>query len=320
MNDDWAEEVGRKGIRAAASFPLLQGDEVFGSLNIYSRKPSAFTPAFIESLLPLANVISLGLQKIRFIEEINEQKNDLELRVMERTEDLQEANEYLDSFAFSVSHDLQAPVRGMKGLAEALLEDFSTSVPEKGKEYLKLIVNDSVQLESMIQDMLSYSRVTRMDLSIVPTDLRSAVVQAMAVVQPEIASTKATIDLDIPDTTVLASHGILRHVLLNLLTNALKYTKKGQTPEVRIEGRARGDMVRISVIDKGIGILPEEQGKLFKLFSRLHSHEDYPGSGIGLAIFAKGVERMGGTYGLVSEEGKGSEFWFELPRAKEGPI
>ncbi|MCE5296153.1 MAG: GAF domain-containing sensor histidine kinase [Euryarchaeota archaeon] len=319
VNDDWAEEIGRKGIRAAASFPLLQGDEVFGSLNIYSREPGAFTPAFIESLLPLANVISLGLQKIRFIGEINEQKNDLELRVMERTEDLQEANAYLDSFAFSVSHDLQAPVRGMKGLAEAMLEDFGTSIPEKGKEYLKLIMNDSVLLESTIQDMLSYSRVTRMDLSIVPIDLRSAVEQATAVVKPEVGSTKATIDLDIPEVMVLASHGVLRHVMVNLLTNALKYTRKGQRPEVRVEGRTMGGTVRISVIDKGIGISPDEQGKLFKLFSRLHSQEDYPGSGIGLAIFAKGVERMGGTYGLISEEGKGSEFWFELPLAKEGP-
>jgi signal transduction histidine kinase len=317
-DNDWAKEIGSKGIRSVASFPLSYGSETFGSINIYSRDARAFIPATIESLLPLANVISLGLQKLRFIEEINDQKSDLEVRVMQRTADLQEVNVQLDSFAYSVSHDLQAPVRGMKGLAEAVLEDFSDTVPEKGKVYLRMIVDNSVQLEQMIQDMLAYSRVRRMDLSIIPTDLRSSMEDALAAVHPEVESRKAFVMLDIPDVRVLASHGALRQVMVNLLSNALKFTKKGHRPEVKVMAKVSGSMVRISVIDKGIGIAPDDQAKLFRLFERLQSQEDYPGSGVGLAIVAKGVERMGGRHGLVSEEGKGSEFWIELPVAKEG--
>jgi len=310
------EELRTHGARSAACLPLLKGGNAMGILSVYSREPGRFGPDEIESLLPLANIISLGLLKMRYIEEIERQKNDLEIRVEQRTQDLMEVNEQLDSFAHSISHDLQAPIRGMKGMAEAILEDFPDSVPEKGREYLVKIIENSDQLEALIQDTLTYSRIRRMELSTQPIDLRSTLEDALEAAGPEIGSTKAIVLLDAPNATVIANRTILKQVVLNLMTNAMKFTKKGERPEVRIVAKRIDGKVRISVIDKGIGISPADQARIFHPFIRLHSQEDYPGTGVGLAIVSKGVEKMAGTYGVRSEEGKGSEFWIELPEGK----
>jgi signal transduction histidine kinase len=314
-NDDWAGDSRKMRIRSIVFFPWFLGDDVLGTLCVCSKAPGTFTPIDIQSLLPLVNVLLLGLQKIRFIKEIEDQKDELEVKVRQRTEDLTEVNVQLDVFAHSISHDLRAPVRGMKGFAEALLEDYGGSVPEKGKEYLHKIIENSEDMEQLIQDTLAYSRIRRMDLEIGPLDLRSLLEDALGSINHDIESTRANVILNIPNATVLANSTVLRQVMVNLLSNALKFTKPGHRPEVKITAKATDGMVRISVIDKGIGISQTDQGRIFRLFERLHSHEDFSGTGVGLAIVAKGMERMNGRYGIISEEGNGSEFWVEIPAA-----
>jgi PAS domain S-box-containing protein len=286
----------------------------------------------------------------------------LEQRVELRTNQLQAANEELEAFTYTVAHDLRAPLRGMQGLAEALLEDYGELLDQLGQEYAQQIVNSGQQLEDLIQDLLAYSRVSRTDLSLQVVELESAVAEAIAMVQADAKFNGARISVRSPLLPVIAHRVTLVQVITNLLTNALKFVA-GASPQVQIwaeeiqlppqgetdrqtarewesgtyrqwdasqllmasgqlpvsvteaiEPKANKDdrLIRVWVEDNGIGIAPEHQKRIFRVFERLHGIESYPGTGIGLAIVQKGVDRMGGQVGVESQLGQGSRFWIEL--------
>jgi len=272
----------------------------------------------------------------------------LERRVELRTNQLQAANEELEAFAYTVAHDLRAPLRGMQGLAEALLEDYRDLLDELGQEYAQQIVNSGQQLEELIQDLLAYSRLSRTDLSLQVLELESAVAEAIVMVQADAKSRHAQITVRSPLPAVIAHRVTLVQVIANLLTNAIKFVK-GAPPQVQIwaeeielpqEGETDSEtageletatvgqwehsqlliascllpvrIIRLWVEDNGIGIAPEHQKRIFRVFERLHGIESYPGTGIGLAIVKKGVDRMGGQVGVESQLGQGSRFWIQL--------
>ncbi|WP_293191981.1 MULTISPECIES: CHASE3 domain-containing protein [unclassified Microcoleus] len=279
----------------------------------------------------------------------------LEQRVELRTNELQGANEELEAFTYTVAHDLRAPLRGMQGLAEALLEDYGEILDELGQEYAQQIVNSGQQLEDLIQDLLAYSHLSRTDLSLQVVELESAVAEAIAMVQADAKSNGARISVRSPLLPVIAHRVTLVQVITNLLANALKFVA-GASPQVQIwaeeiqlppEGETdrqtagewkrgkvgkwehsqllistgqlpvseanEGDrIIRLWVADNGIGIAPEHQKRIFRVFERLHGIESYPGTGIGLAIVQKAVDRMGGQVGVESQLGHGSRFWIEL--------
>ncbi|MEG4066351.1 CHASE3 domain-containing protein [Microcoleus sp. Pol11C2] len=272
----------------------------------------------------------------------------LERRVELRTNQLQAANEELEAFAYTVAHDLRAPLRGMQGLAEALLEDYRDILDELGQEYAQQIVNSGQQLEELIQDLLAYSRLSRSDLSLQVLDLESAVAEAIAMVKADAKSRHAQISVQSPLPALIAHRVTLVQVIANLLTNAIKFVE-GAPPQVQIwaeelelpqEGETDSDtagklergsvgewehsqlliascllpvrIIRLWVEDNGIGIAPEHQKRIFRVFERLHGIESYPGTGIGLAIVKKGVDRMGGQVGVESQVGQGSRFWIQL--------
>jgi len=272
----------------------------------------------------------------------------LERRVELRTNQLQAANEELEAFTYTVAHDLRAPLRGMQGLAEALLEDYRDLLDELGQEYAQQIVNSGQLLEELIQDLLAYSRLSRTDLSLQVLDLESAVAEAIAMVQADAKSRHAQIIVQSPLPAVIAHRVTLVQVIANLLTNAIKFVE-GAPPQVQIwaeeidqpqdgetdSGTAgeleRGTVgqsehsqllmtscllpvriIRLWVEDNGIGIAPEHQKRIFRVFERLHGIESYPGTGIGLAIVKKGADRMGGQVGVESQLGQGSRFWIQL--------
>ncbi len=286
----------------------------------------------------------------------------LEQRVELRTNQLQAANEELEGFTYTVAHDLRAPLRGMQGLAEALLEDYGELLDELGQEYAQQIVNSGQQLEDLIEDLLAYSRLSRTDLSLQVVELQSAVAEAIAMVQADAKSNGARISVRSPLFAVIANRVTLVQVIANLLANAIKFVA-GATPQVQIwaeeieipqerdtdkqtarewdsgtyrqwdasqlpiasgqlpvsvseaiEPKANEDdrIIRLWVEDNGIGIAPEHQKRIFRVFERLHGIESYPGTGIGLAIVQKAVDRMGGQVGVESQLGHGSRFWIEL--------
>jgi signal transduction histidine kinase len=272
----------------------------------------------------------------------------LEGRVELRTNQLQAANEELEAFTYTVAHDLRAPLRGMQGLAEALLEDYRDILDELGQEYAQQIVNSGQQLEDLIQDLLAYSRLSRTDLSLQVLELESVVAEAIAMVQADAKSRHGQIRVQSPLPAVMAHRVTLVQVIANLLTNAIKFVE-GAPPQVQIwaeeieqpqEGETHSEtageleratvgqwehsqllmascllpvrIIRLWVEDNGIGIAPEHQKRIFRVFERLHGIESYPGTGIGLAIVKKGTDRMGGQVGVESQLGQGSRFWIQL--------
>jgi len=239
---------------------------------------------------------------------------ELEKRVAERTSSLTEAIAQMEEFSYSVSHDLRAPVRAMQGYAQATLEDYGDNLDERGREYLNHIVRSGERMDRLVRDLLVYSRIARRDLQLQPVSLDSLVSDIVSH-YPEMQQPKAEITARGPLHSVIAHEPSLTQAISNLLNNAVKFVAPGVKPEVELYSERQGDRLRLWIHDNGIGIKPEYRSRLFGLFERIHNSKHYEGTGIGLAIVRKSVERMGGKVGMESN-GRGSKFWIELASAQ----
>ena len=234
------------------------------------------------------------------------------------TSALQEANRAMESFAYSVSHDLRAPLRAMWGFAEALQEDYGEKLDEQGRRYTRSVMEAARRMDDLIEDLLAYSRLSRVEMELSPVELEATLHEVVEEVCTGDTRCKRSITVTAPLPSVMAHRLTLVQVLTNLLSNALKFVASGTRPQVRVFAEARDRSIRLWVEDNGLGIAPEHLQRIFLPFERLHGPAPYPGTGIGLAIVSKGMERMGGRAGVESELGRGSRFWIELPAADEG--
>jgi signal transduction histidine kinase len=233
--------------------------------------------------------------------------------VAERTRELTEANAALDTFSYSVSHDLRAPLRTMQGFTEALLEDHAAQLDPVGRDYARRVAQAAQRLDHLIQDLLQYSRLSQSKIDLEAVDLSTIIRELMPDFTAYFESQRAEVIIEEPLPSVLGHPATLSQVMANLINNALKFVSLGKRAEVRIGADdSTNGKVRIWVEDNGIGIDINHQDRIFQIFERLHTN--YPGTGTGLAIVRKGVERMGGRVGVISQPGKGSRFWVELPR------
>jgi signal transduction histidine kinase len=250
------------------------------------------------------------------VQQVRRSQERLEEGVRARTAELVERNADLEAFAYSLAHDLRAPLRAMEGFSQALREDYGTKLDETGLHYTRVIAEAAATMGRMIHDLLAYSRLAREDLPLGRLDVPPIVRQAAEQVAADVADRGAqvTIDEELPD--VVGHSSTLVQVFANLIANGVKFVPTGRTPTVRVRGERGADSVKIWVEDNGIGILPEHRDRIFGVFERLHRAEEFPGTGIGLAIVKKGVERMGGKVGVDSKPGEGSRFWVELPEAR----
>jgi signal transduction histidine kinase len=240
----------------------------------------------------------------------------LEDRVRERTRKLEERNEELEAFAYTVAHDLRAPIRAMHGFSDALLEDFSDVLGYRGRDYAKRIVDAARRMDALVRDLLEYSQIVRSEIVLKPVELSTVVKNVIGLEEQEIRVTGADVAVDGALPTVMAHQATLSQAVLNLVGNALKFVPPGKTPQVRIFAERRESWTRLWVSDNGLGIAQDQHETIFRVFERLHRREEYPGTGIGLAIVRKGVERMGGRTGVESAPGSGSRFWIDLPAAE----
>ena len=251
--------------------------------------------------------------------ELESHSQTLEATVAERTARLREAVGELEAFSYSIAHDMRAPLRSMQGFSRLLLEEHAKQLDDAGKSYLRRIVASSDRLDRLIQDVLNYSRVVQHDLQMERVDTQK-LLDGIIATYPNLQPPRANILIESTLPPVNANPAALTQVISNLLGNAVKFVKQGTHPEVRVsaipkvESTPEGEIawVRLQFVDNGIGIPKDAQQRLFAMFQRLHRPELYEGTGMGLAIVRKAVERMGGRLGVESEEGRGSCFWVEL--------
>ncbi|HEX7863239.1 MAG TPA: PAS domain S-box protein [Verrucomicrobiae bacterium] len=306
------------GLRACWSTPILSTDKkVLGTFAVYYRQPGAPTAREIQLVDISANAAAIAVERKRSEQELNEARaklvehaQTLESRVAERTASLREAISQMEEFSYTVSHDLRAPLRGMQVYSEALLEDFPGQLPADAVRYLEKIQANSQRLDKMFLDVLTFSRLARSEVSVAPVNLDNFV-RTLIQQYPAFSDSHAALEIS-PLHPVLAHEPSLTQALSNLLSNAIKFVPPGSRPNVRIRTEPRAEHVRLWVEDSGIGIPPEYQHRLFTMFERVHPKLPYDGTGVGLAIVRKAVERMNGRYGVESDGRTGSKFWIEL--------
>lgn len=245
---------------------------------------------------------------------ISRHASELEGLVDERTSELRETVSELEAFSYSVSHDMRAPLRAMQGYAKLIAEDYADkALDARAADYLERISRASLRLDHLIQDVLSYTKVLRAEAPMARVDL-DRLTRDIIETQPSAQRPGAEIRIEGTLPPVLGNEALLTQCISNLLSNALKFVAPGTSPRVRIRAEAVDAGFRVWFEDQGIGIARENHSRIFRLFERIHPASQYEGTGIGLTIVRKAVERMGAQVGFESELGKGSQFWISLTK------
>jgi signal transduction histidine kinase len=253
-------------------------------------------------------------------EELDKANAELERRVAERTASLQEATDDLNTFVYSVAHDLRAPSRAQYGFSMMLLESQRDRLSKEGVQCVEKIKQAALKMDALVSSLLAYVGVSREQPVIEAVDVAGCIRQLLHDSAAKIEPANALIHSSQAQGTVLASESSLRRALSHLLDNALKFSKPGQRVEITFRSEPIGDRTRIWIEDNGIGIAPRYHPKLFGVFQRLHGDGQYGGIGIGLALVKRSIQRMGGRVGVESQADQGCRFWIELGRGKMEPL
>ncbi len=303
-------------------------DHPFGVLGVHTRTQRNFSGNDVNFLQAIANILFEAITRHKADQQIRHSNIDLERRIAERTQQLSEVNQELEAFAYSVAHDLRAPLRAIEGFAGILKEDHSSSLDETGQRYTQILIDSASRLDQLIQDLLSYSQLGRRDIQLVSVNLSTTVERLVRELSPTFGADSPSerppqVEVIGPLPFAQAQRGVLRQVISNLLTNAVKFVPAGRTPMIRIWAEERTadhteqriQWIRLWVEDNGIGVPSRHRDRIFRPFERLQGIDQYPGTGIGLAIVQRGIERMNGQVGVEPAPTGGSRFWIELQRS-----
>jgi PAS domain S-box-containing protein len=241
-------------------------------------------------------------------------KEKLEQTVAERTARLRDTVAELEAFSYSVAHDLRAPLRTMNSYSRLLEEDFANVLPPEARNFTKRIAAGASRLDSLITDVLNYSKIARGEMTLETVDVEK-LTRDIVDSYPSLGETNATILIQSSIPPVVGNTAALTQCISNLLSNAIKFVAPDTTPRVVIRAEKKSDYIRLWFEDNGIGISEEGRQRIFRMFQRLNPATDFDGTGIGLTIVRKAVERMNGRVGVESQPGVGSQFWIELKRA-----
>ena len=347
------EECKRAGMKSFAALPLISGGDIIGVLGLASAEKRDFSER-AEFLETIADTIAAGIQNALLYRQIQQYAAELEDRVAERTaeladratemerlnqamlamlEDLQAANQRservteklraankeLETFTHSVSHDLKAPLRGIDGYSRLLLEDYADRLDDDGRKFLHAIRGATRQMNQLIEDLLAYSRLERRATQLERVDLRELTTMVLHEFDDEIQAAGIKIENNVPDWTVSSDPIGMEMALRNYISNAIKFSQNSSNPTIKISGQQAGKGCIISVKDNGIGFDMKFHDRIFGIFQRLHRSEDYPGTGVGLAIVHKAMERLGGRAWAESTPGQGATFYLEIPEVSHDP-
>ena len=217
----------------------------------------------------------------------------------------------LDSYSYSISHDMRAPLRAMTGYAEILIEECAGQIGREHQAFLHKISSGARRLDHLIEDVLSYSRVSRSKFVLQEIDA-DKLTREIIEQYPGMNASEAGIEIRGPLPRVWANEAMLTQCFSNLLSNAIKFVEPGVKPVIKVWAEMHGSEAQIWFGDNGIGIAPEDLERIFGIFVKVHSSDVYMGTGIGLSIVRKAAEKMGGQAGVESVFGQGSRFWVKL--------
>jgi PAS domain S-box-containing protein len=292
---DWVRE---HGLVSFVGIPLMVRGQLVGVFSVFSHRRK--DEETVAALSAVGEAIAQGLERRR-----------AELALQERAKELARSNEELQQFAYVASHDLQEPLRMVASYTQLLGRRYKGKLDADADEFIRYAVDGVNRMQRLIQDLLAYSRVGTRGHEFKPLASGRALERALANLQALVQESGATVTSgELPQ--VLADETQLTQLFQNLVGNALKFRGK-ETPRVEVTAERQGAEWRFTVADNGLGIEPQYFERIFVIFQRLHGKEEYPGTGIGLAICKKIVERHGGRIGLTSQPGQGTTFWFTLP-------
>ncbi|MBI3332817.1 MAG: PAS domain-containing protein [Candidatus Omnitrophica bacterium] len=246
-------------------------------------------------------------------EEVKRLNESLERRVSERTTQLEAVNRELEAFSYSISHDLEAPLRAINGFSNVLLEDHSSWMNEEGQRYLRLIRENSRKMSELINDILLFNQLGSQPMELTQVEMSGLVKEALEEVRPKASNRRIQLNAkDLPPAW--GDRGMIRRLLLELISNAVKFTKEKETAVIEVGGRSEAGRCLYYVKDNGVGFDMQYVQKLFKAFQRLHSEEVFEGTGIGLAIVRRIVNRHAGEIRAEGKVGEGATFSFAFPQ------
>jgi signal transduction histidine kinase len=313
-----------QGIRSLITLPLTSQNGCLGFVGFDSvREPHAYDEDELGLLRLFAQMLVNVYERHTAENRLHQLTAELEERVRDRTRrldasvrGLSRANAELEAFTYSVSHDLKSPLRSLEGFCTLLLEDHAQQLDAEGMDYLGRIQRAARHMAQLINDMLAYSRLENQEQSLRGLQLAGLVENVLRGMGNELDLRAATVRLSVAeDLQVRAAPEGLAMVLRNLIDNALKFSRPEQPPAIDITACAQGDTVRLTVQDNGQGFDMKYHDRIFALFQRLHRADQVPGTGLGLAMVHKAIERMEGRIWAESAPGQGSAFHIELPRA-----
>ena len=312
--DPRTELVKSYGIQAYACHPLKVGEKTIGTLSFGTRTRTHFSDEDLALMKTVADQVATAMEKLRLVEELRKSRDDLELRVMERTAQLERSNQALQDFTSIAAHDLQEPLRKILSFGNLVRQKYSGGLEPSGKDFLDRILGASSRMQTLLTSLLDYSRVTTRAKPPEEVNLEEIVNDVLTDLEVGIAQSGARVEVDdLP--AIEADPTQMRQLFQNLIGNALKFHKTNEKPVIRVRGISAGNReTRIMVEDNGIGFEEEYIDRIFSPFERLHGKHEYQGTGMGLAICKKIVERHGGSITAKSSSGAGAVFIITLPR------
>jgi signal transduction histidine kinase len=312
---DTVQALQGEGLRAYARVPLVWQGQLLGALNLWADRPGGFSPERLAVASEVADLLAVAIQQARLHEQVQRHAAALEARVAERTAELAAANQELEAFSYSVSHDLRAPLRSLDGFSQILLEDYADVLDAEGLGSLQRIRGAAQRMAGLIDALLSLSRLTRTDLQWDTVEL-SAMARAIAADLQRQEPTRQAVFTIADGLTATGDARLLRIVLENLLGNAWKFTARQPVARIAFGALAPPDGPPVFVVrDNGVGFDMAYAGKLFGAFQRLHHRREFPGTGIGLATVQRIVHRHGGRIWAEGAVGQGAAFYFTLTSA-----